>query len=332
MDLDVSSCVLGRRQLLVAAAAWGATTGVRAKSSPWPSRPVKLVVSGAGGSPPDLFARLFAEQFAKTFGQPFVIDNKVGATGLIGNDAVAKSPPDGYTLLFTYAASVVGNQVLLAKRPYDALKDLQPIAQVGQAGSLLVVGSDFPAKSLREFVDVVRAHPDQYQYATWGQASGGHVAMESLKTDAQLKIDHVPYKGMVPILTDLQGGVLNVACVDGSTSLNLIKSGRVRPLAVFGTKRMPGLPDVPTLSEAGYKFNIDSWYGLFAPAGTPAALVQRLNAEVNRVLQLPDMRARMQGLNMPEAPIKTAEQFAQTIRSDIDAWARVIKAANVKAE
>ena len=320
-----------RRRLLAAA---GALLGVPvARAQPaWPSRPVRLVVPSGPGGPTDTFARLFAEQFARAFGAQFVIDNKPGANGIIGNDIVAKAAPDGHTLLFTYAAAVAVNHALQPKLPYDALKDLQPIAQIGAGGNLLVVTADFPARTLREFVDLVKANPDKYDYASWGVGSGGHLAMEALKMQAGIALRHVPYKTVPQIFPDLFGGVIKVAFVDTTTSLPHIRSGKIRPLVTSGSRRVPALPELPTLSEAGYRFDVDAWYGMFAPAGTPMAIVRRLNEEVNRFLVSPEMRSRFASLNMAEPPIKSVEQFAQTVRDDVQAWSAVIRAANIKPE
>ena len=324
-----------RRWCLAAGAALAlphAITAAQAQTADWPNRPIRFSVPSAPGGPTDTFARIFAEQMSRTFGQPIVIDNKPGANGIIGNDLVAKAAPDGYTLLFTYAAAIAINHTLIPKLPYDALKDLQPIAQIGAGGNLLVVTADFPAKNLREFIDLARAAPDKYDYGSWGVGSGGHLAMEALKMQAGLKIRHIPYKSVPFILTDLLGGSIKVAFVDSTTSLPHIRNGKLRPLVGSGTKRGPALPDLPTMTEAGYKFDVDAWYGMFAPAGTPMGVVQRVNQEVNRVLASPEMRARFTALNQAEPPVKSVEQFAQTVRDDIAAWGAVIKAADVKAE
>ena len=303
-----------------------------AQTADWPNRPIRMVVSSGAGGPTDVFARLFSEQMSRTFKQQIVVDNKPGANGIIGNDIVAKAPPDGYTLLFTYAAAVAINHVLIPKMPYDALKDLQPVAQIGAGGNLLVVTADFPAKNLREFIDLAKANPDKYDYASWGIGSGGHLAMEALKMQAGIKLRHIPYKTVPQIFPDLLGGNIKVAFVDSTTSLPHIRTGKIRPLVCSGTRRGPALPDLPTMTESGYKFDVDAWYAMFAPAGTPIPVVRRLNEEVNRVLRLPEVRARFTGLNMSEPPIKTVEQFAQTVRDDAAAWGEVIKAADVKPE
>ena len=192
--------------------------------------------------------------------------------------------------------------------------------------------ADFPAKTLREFVEIVKGNPDKYNYGSWGVGSGGHLGMEALKIQAGLKANHVPYKTVSLILTDLIGGQINIAFVDPSSALAHIRSGKLRPLVCIGTRRGVALPDVPTMTEAGYKFDVDAWYGMFAPAGTPTPIVRRLNEESNRILLLPDIRARFTALNLPEPPIKSVDQFAQTVRDDIQAWGAVIKKADIKPE
>ncbi len=321
-----------RRQLIGASAALLASPWLFAQEPDWPTRPIRLVVpSGAGGSS-DTFARLFADQMSKTFKQPLIVDNKPGANGIIGNDIVAKAAPDGYTLLFSYAAAIAVNPALKPGLPYDTLKDLQPISQIGAGGGVLVVTSDLPVKNIQEFVALIKANPDKYSYGSWGVGSGGHLSMEALSIRAGLKMNHVPYKTVPLIINDLLGGQIKIAWVDPTTGLPHIRSGKLKALVAASTRRGPALPDVPTMTEAGYKFDVDAWYGMFAPAGTPMAIVRRLNQECIRILALPDIKSRFAALNMPEPPIKTVKQFTQTIRDDVEAWGAVIRTAQVKVE
>ncbi|MFS8932997.1 Bug family tripartite tricarboxylate transporter substrate binding protein [Cupriavidus taiwanensis] len=323
-----------RRALLrgLAALGMGAAAGSLYAGNGWPARPIRLVVPTPPGGGTDLFARTLAASLGQALGQTIVVDNKPGANGIIGNDAVAKASPDGYTLLFTYAAAVVINQTLQPKLPYDGLRDLLPVAQIGAGGNFLVVTPDFPARTLKEFVEQVRKRPDAYDYGSWGIGSGGHLTMAALAMQTGLRLRHVPYKGVAPILADLQGGVIKAGFVDTSSSLPLLRAGKLRALAVSGTRRAPATPEVPTMTEQGYPFDTDSWYGLFAPAGTSAAIVQRLNAEVNRLLADAAMRERFLQLNMGMAPAKTPEQFAQTVRADVGVWGKVIRANNISVD
>lgn len=325
-----------RRDVLRLLAMLGLGTALRPvtanAATKWPSRPIRLVVPASAGSGPDLFARPLADVLGKRLGQSIVIDNKAGATGIIGNDIVAKAAPDGQTLLFTYAATVVINQTLQPKMPYDGLRDLVPIAQVGAGGNFLAVVPDFPARNLKEFVAHVRAKPDAYDYASWGIGSGGHLTMEALKMQTGIRMRHVPYKTVPQILNDMQGGIVKVGWVDTSSSLPLIRAGKLRALAISGTRRGSATPDILTMTEQGYPFDTNSWYGLFAPAGTPNDIVQRLNAEVNRALISADMRERFLQMNMADWPIKTPEQFAQTIRDDVATWGNVIRTNHITVD
>ena len=322
-----------RRDALRLLALVGLGTALRpARAAAWPARPIRLVVPASAGSGPDLFARPLTEAMGKRLGQPFVIDNKPGATGIIGNDIAAKAAPDGQTLLFTYAATVVINQTLQPKMPYDGLRDLVPVAQVGAGGNFLVVVPEFPAHNLKEFVAHVRARPDAYDYASWGIGSGGHLTMEALRMQTGIRMRHVPYKTVPQILNDMQGGIVKVGWVDTSSSLPLIRAGKLRALAISGTRRGSATPDVLTMTEQGFPFDTNSWYGLFAPAGTPAAIVERLNAEVHRALASADMRERFVQMNMADPPIKSAAQFAQTVRDDVAAWGNVIRANHITVD
>jgi tripartite-type tricarboxylate transporter receptor subunit TctC len=323
---------LNRRQFSVAALAAGAAPAAFAQAGEWPSaRPVRVVATGQAGAGTDLYARLFAEQMGKTFKQSFIIENKPGANGAIGNDYVAKAAPDGYTLLFSYAAAIAVNHALMPKMPYDALKDLQPIAQIGSGGNSLMVANDLPVNNLREFVALVKASPGKYDYGSWGIGSGGHLTMEALAVLAGLKMNHVPYKATSGLAQDMMGGVIKIAFLAVETAQTVQKAGKAKPIAMSGTRRAPNMPKVPTMTEQGFKFDIDSWYCLMAPAGTPMPIVRKLNEEVNRLLQDPAMGQRLVAMNftMP-APIKSVEQFTQTIRDDIEQWTRVIKAADIK--
>lgn len=308
------------------------TSGVQA-AEPWPgARPIQLVIASAPGGGTDTFARVFAEKLAAQIGQSIVAENKPGANGMIGNDAVVRATPDGYTLLFTYAASIVSNKWLMPKMPHDPQKDLTPIAQIGAGGNLLVVSRDFPARTFAEFVTEIKAKPDTYNYGTWGTGSGGHIAMESLKQQTGLAMQHVPYKGVMPTLIDLKGGRLQVAFVDSTTALPMIQAGDIIPLVSSGTRRGAITNEVPTLNEVGLVYNADAWYALMGPKDLPAPIVQRLNTAVNAILQDPEMLERFRQFNMAEPPLKTPEAFAQTIAHDIDAWGKVIQAANIRTD
>lgn len=326
-----------RRRHLLGLAALSAAAGferVQAQGAEWPAaRPIRLVVGGAPGAGSDLFARLFAEQIGQAIRQRIVVDNKPGANGMIANDIVAKAPADGYTLLFSYAASIAVNQALQPNLPYDTLRDLQPVAQIGAGGTFLVVTPDIAANNLREFVELVRAQPGKFNYASWGIGSGGHLQMEWLMMTAGLKMTHVPYKASAPMINDLAAGIVKIGFAETAATTPLIKAGRLKALAISGTRHAPAMPEVRTMIEQGYPFDIDAWYCMLAPAGTPMPAVRRLNAEVHRILDDPANAPRFAALNFAlPAPQKTPEQFRDTIRRDIEQWSKVIKAANIKPD
>lgn len=299
----------------------------------WPTKPVKVVVAGAAGSGTDIMARVFTEQMSKTFGQPFVVDNKPGANGILGTDAVAKSPNDGYTLLFTYAAAHVVNQSLYDKVPYDGAKDFAAIAQIGAGGNLLVVPPSMPVKDLKEFIAYVKSKPaDSLSYGSWGNGSGGHLSMEALKQQAGLKMQHVPYKSTAAANTDLMGGQIQAGFSAMAAALPLVQSGKLKALAVSGPYHVPTLPDVKTMTEQGIKFDLTAWYGMFAPAGTPPAIVNSINKEIQRMIVAPEYAERWKSLGLAEMPLKTPEQFAETVRNDVRDWGAIVRAGNIKAD
>ncbi len=326
---------INRRQFGIAAAALGVTPFAIGQTSEWPkAKPVRLIVPSGPGGTTDIFARLFAEHYSKTFGQTFIVENKPGANGAIGNDFVAKAAPDGYTLLWGFSAVIVGNAALIPKLPYDTLKDLQPIAQVGASGIVLMVAPDIPVKDLKEFVALIKANPGKYDYGSWGVGSYGHLTMEALAYEAGgLKMNHVPYKSFPALAQEIMAGFIKIAFMSPDSAQTAQKAGKAKPIATTGTIRPPNMADIATMTEQGYKSNIDGWMGLMAPAGTPMPIVRRLNEEANRLLQDPAMTQRMLALNFAvPAPIKTVEQFAQTIRDDIEIFSKIVKAANIKPE
>lgn len=309
------------------------TAGTAASQEPWPARPIRMVVPSPGGSGPDVLARVFAEQISQALKQPVVVDNKPGANGQLAVDATVRAQPDGYTVLLASASATVMNQAIQPRLPFNVVNDLVPVAQIGAGGVLLVVAPDFPAKTLAQFVDVAKANPGKYAYGSWGIGSGGHLAMAQLHTLTGVELTHVPYKGVPPIMTDLQGGVLKVAFVDITTSVPLVKSGKIRPLGVTGKTRAPAFPDVPTMAEQGYAMTNEGWYGLFAPKGTPPGIVSTLNREINKALRSPTLASRFQQLNMmAEPPLTSPDEFARTVRNDYATWSHVVKANNIQPD
>ncbi|USE77219.1 tripartite tricarboxylate transporter substrate binding protein [Cupriavidus gilardii] len=297
----------------------------------WPNRPVKLVVASAAGGGTDTLARLLAEQLGSVFGKPFVVENKPGANGLIASETVSAASPDGYTLLLTYAGAMVVNPALYTRAP-DPLKRFEPIAQIGSFGNLMVASPKVPVHNLKELVAYARQRPGQLSYGSWGMGSGGHLTMESFLKKANLDMVHAPYKGTAAVATDVQSGLLPVGWVDVSSQIGLVKAGRLVPIAVSGSSRLPQFPNVPTMGEQGYPFPTTSWYGMFAPGGTSAALVDRLNKEVVRAIATPAFRDRLTALNLPVAPALTPAQFRKVVADDTVAWQRIAQDAGVKPE
>lgn len=321
-----------RTPLLAAALVLGSAAASAQEAAGYPSRPVTIVVPTAAAGGTDTMARLFADMLGKSLKQPFVVDNRPGANGIIGLENVAKAAPDGYRLLFTYAASMTVNPSLYGKLPYDPLAGFAPIAQVGRGGNLLLVRRTLPVNTLQEFVNYAKAHADQLNYCSWGPGSGGHLTMESLKKQAGITMTHVPYKGSSPCVQDIMGGQVDAGFADVSSTVELVKAGRVKALAHSGAGRLPSLPDVPSMTEANYPFKNYAWYGFFASAKTPAAIVAKLNEQVQRALQDPTLIQRMRELNFTDLPLTTPEQFAQVVRQDQKDWGRLVQEIGVKLD
>ncbi len=313
---------LPRRSMLLALACTLVGTTALAQD-PFPSKSIRIVAAGAPGGGMDLLARVIGDHMQRTLKQPVIIDNRPGGNGVIAANAVLNAPADGYTLLLTAASFTVMSQAIAKKPAYDVTRDLVPVTQIGSRGVFLVVSPSFPAKTMKELVDLVQAEPDKHSYASFGVGSSGHLVMAALENQTGMRINHVPYKGMQQILGDLMNGNVKIGVVDVSSSLALIKAGKIRPLAVSGSARMPASPDVPTMTEQGYRFDTDGWFALFAPKNTRPAVVSVLNREVADALAAPELKARLLQLNLANAPRKTPEQFAQTVRDDLKVWTKI---------
>ena len=297
----------------------------------YPSKPIKIVVPYPPGGFNDTLGRTLAAKFTEAWGQPAVVENKPGANTMIGNDFVAKSPPDGHTLLvvafpFAVAPSLIRNM------PYDTVKDFAPVVLAAQSPNLLVVNPTLPVKSVAELIAAAKAKPDGLSYASTGNGSSNHISMELFKSLAGVKIVHIPYKGSAPAVTDLLGGQVHLMFDNVPNVLPHVKSGRLTALAQTGAKRSPLIPDIPTVAEAGVPgYEVTVWFGLVAPTGTPREVIQKLNAEVIRILAMPDVRERF--LAQGVEPVgSTPEHFADHIRAQMAKWAKVVADAGVKAE
>lgn len=320
-------------RLALAAGALAAGAGVYAQGADsYPDKTVTLVVPTAAAGGTDTIARLFADVLGKAMKQSFIVDNRPGANGILGSEVVARAAPDGYRLLFTYTAAMAINPSVYKKLSYDPVKDFAPIAQIGRAGNLLLVGKDLPVNTLKELVAHVKANPDKLSYCSWGNGSGGHLTMENLKKQTGMVMTHVPYKGSSPCVQDLIGGQVGVAFADISSTVELVRSGRVKALGYSGPSRLPMLPDVPTLNEAGYPFRNYTWYGVFAPAKTPPAIVAKLNAAINQALKDPDVVKRLREFNITDLPQNTPAQFAATLNQDLRDWSTLVKGIGLSLE
>lgn len=306
-------------------------TPAQTRAGSWPSRPLRMIVPGGAGSGSDLMARLFAEPLARALGQPVIVENRPGANGLIGNDMAAKAAPDGHTLLFSNASAIAVNAALRDKLPYDTFRDLAPVIQVSAGGVLLVAAAGMPVHDFGDFTEYVRRHPG-IAYGTWGVGSTGHLAMEAIAHEKGLQMRHVPYKTMGQLLTDLQGGVVRLAFVDARSPVPLVQSGKLVPIAMTGTRRTPLLPDVRTLGEQGFDFGLDGWYGFFVPSRTPAAIVDRLNDEIARIMLDPSSQSAFSRQGLVWVRRNSPGEFERAIRNDVRAWKSIVLATHVQAD
>jgi tripartite-type tricarboxylate transporter receptor subunit TctC len=320
-------------RLLIGAAAALACTAAAAEpaASSYPNRMIKIIVPYPAGGATDTLARLIGSKLQDVWSQPVVVENRPGASGTIGNNAVAKAPPDGYTALLGITA-IVQAPPLMPNLPYDVLKDLQPVAEVARTSSAFCVPAGSPAANLKDFIAMVKASPGKYNFGSYGAGTSSHIQGALLNLQAGIDMTHVPYKGAAPLVNDLMGGQLTAAFVDLSTASPHLKSGKFKVLAVTGAERSSLLPEVPTFSELGYhSFEPYGWFGLFMPAGVPAEVVSKFSGEVGRMLRLPEIVARFDALGL--TPVgNTPEEFARTVRSDAALYARIIEDAKVTLE
>ena len=302
-----------------------------ALAQPWPSRPVRLVVNFPPGGAADVIARTVAVPLGESLGQTVLIENRPGAGGNIGADAVAKSTADGYTLLVSSGGTISINPHLYAKMPFDPAKDLQPVAAAARILVFLVMRPDLPPKDIGEFIVYVRANPGRLSYGSPGNGSSPHLAGEMFKSAAQLYATHIPYRGAAPALTDLLGGQIDFM-FDPGIGLTHVRNGKLRLLAVGSPRRSPLFPDVPTLAEAGLKdFDADSVFGFYAPSGVPQEIVTRLNREINRALQTPAVRERITALGGDVLQLTPAE-FADRQKIDGARFGVIIRERKISGD
>jgi len=301
------------------------------QAQPYPSKPIKIVVPFPAGGIADLYARLIGARLSDRWAQPVLVENRTGAGGNIGADAVAKSAPDGYSLVMGSFGTHAVNVSLFATMPYDPVRDFAPIALVLEAEGLLVVHPSVPAQSVPDLIAYGRSHPGQLTFASAGMGTASHLAGELFKTMARLEMTHVPYKGNVPAITDLLAGQTSLLFGTMPTVLPHAKAGKLRAIATIGALRSAAAPDLPTVAETIRGFEVNNWIGLLAPADTPADIVRRWNAEVNAIMQSADIKQRLLTEGARFAP-NTPEQFAAFIKSEIAKWAPVVKASGARAD
>ena len=309
-----------------------ACAGTASAQSTYPAKAIRYVVPFPAGGPLDIVARALGQELNKSWNQPIIIDNRPGAGGNIGADLVAKAPADGYTILMGAVSTHAINVTLYSKLPYDPVRDFAPITLITSVPNVLVVHPSVPAISVKELIALAKAKPGQINFASGSTGSAGHLAGELFKTMAGVNMVHIPYKGAAPAVVDLLGGHVSLMFDNMSSALPNIKSGRVRALAVTTLQRSPLLPQLPTISEAGLRgFDISTWFGIFAPAGTPPDIVARLNTETVRILNTREMKERLLALGAEPAGNKP-DEFAAFVRLEIQKYARVVKASGATAD
>jgi tripartite-type tricarboxylate transporter receptor subunit TctC len=320
--------------MLVSCACSGALAQGRSTDSgqAYPNRPIRLVVPVAPGGAVDVVGRMVGHKFSTLLGHNLVIDNRAGANYIIGTEIVARSPPDGYTLLFTAGAHTI-NPAVYRKLPYDTLRDFTPIAYMANStGLVIVVHPSFPAKSLKELISIARTTPGKVNYASAGFGNLTHVAGELFQVMAGVKLNHVPYKAAGPAVNDLLAGHIPLMFGPSPVVVPMVQAGRLRPLAFTALKRSPQLPDVPTVDELGIKdYEASGWYGIHGPRGMSKAIVEKLNAAARQIVAMPDILERFAGLNLE--PISTTpEAFAQFIKADLQKYADIARKAGIQPQ
>jgi len=315
----------------VLAAAVASLAVADAAAQAFPTRPVRIIAPSGAGGPVDVICRTVSQGLGEVLGQQLVVENRVGAAGLIGTETVVKSAPDGYTLLFGFSGPLAIVPNLNPNTPYDVQRDLVAISQVAAAPYVLLVHPSVPAKSVKQLVALAKSRPGKMNFGSGGTGVGIHMAGELFKVAGAVNIVHVPYKGAAPAMTALMAGEVDMMFNGMSPAIPHIRSGRVRALAVGGTKRSSLLPDLPTVREAaGFEFNTEGWYGVLAPRGTPPAIVTRLHEAIVRALASPGLKATLTKMAVETVGSSPAD-FARLIREESAVWAKVIKAAGIKA-
>ena len=316
------------RMLLAVAGVIAATS---AFAQQYPSKPVHLINPWTPAGPAELLTRIVGTKMQESLGQPFIIENKPGANGTIGATFVAKSAPDGYTILFSHVGPMAISPAVVEKMPYDTLKDFEPITQVASGALVLLVRNDIPITNLKELVDYGKANQGKMSCGSVGPASTSHLACELFHILGGVQTIHVPYKGSAPVITDMLGGQISIAFLNIAGAMPQMRANQIRPVAVTTLKRSGVLPDLPAMNESMPGFEVNSWYGMMAPAGTPKAIVQLLQREVAKALKQPDVAAKLKEFGLDPVG-NTPEEHAAQLRADLERWAKVAKAAKIKID
>lgn len=303
-----------------------------AAAQAWPSKPIKYVVPFAPGGTTDILGRTIAEKLSIALGQPVVVENKPGAGGGVGAEFVAKSPADGYTIMGGTISTHAINASLYKNLGYDPVRDFVPITLIARVPNMLVVNPSLPANNVKELIALLKANPNKYSFASSGNGTSQHLSGELFKTMTGVEMQHIPYKGSPPALADVVGGQVAMTFDNITTALPLAKGGKLRALAVTTAARSSVAPDVPTLAEAGLAgYEVGSWQGVFAPAATPPDIVKRLNAEIVKIINMPDVRDKLTALGAEPAP-NTSADFAAMVKSEVAKWADVVKKSGAKVD
>jgi tripartite-type tricarboxylate transporter receptor subunit TctC len=309
----------------------GVSTAGLAHAQSWPTKPIKLIVPYPPGGGTDVIARIVQEPLAKELGQQVIIDNRGGAGGSIGSALAAQSPSDGYTVLFTLSSHTI-NPAIYTKLPFDTEKDFSSVVTVASLPQILVANPNFPAKTVKEVIEMAKAKPGSISYASVGNGSPGHLAGAMMATDAGVDMTHIPYRGGGPAVTDVIAGQVPLLWVSIPAAAQFVKAGKLRALAVSTVKRSAVFPDVPTMVESGFKgFEVDSWYAMFVPAKTPQTIIDRLNKATVNVLAQPEVKEKLLGQGA-EAVGDTPAQLSGVVKKEIAKWKQVVKSANIKVD
>jgi tripartite-type tricarboxylate transporter receptor subunit TctC len=319
-------------RLCIAAAAVCAAVAGSAAAQTYPSKPIRWIIPFPPGGGTDVISRTLATKLTESWGQQVIADNRPGSGGTIGLAAAAKLPADGYNLVLGQLANVAIAPALYSKLPYDPVKDLQPVTLALTSPLVLVAHPSFPAKNLKELIAIARAKPDTVTFGSPGNGTTGHLGTELLKTLTNVKMTHIPYKGAVPAFTGLMGGEIAIYLSSIPPALPHLNSGRVRAIGVTSAKRMPTLPNVPTIAEGGVPgYEVTNWYGVMAPAGIPKDVLAKLNTELVRILKQPDVQQRFSGEG-GDVGANSPDEFAKFIRNEITKWDKAVKASGAKVD